>query len=177
MPKKKKKITDQPKTSIKTYKGVRMQYEGGWTITLRVFQSPKDWRWTAFGTHRTRRKAMDLRRFYARRIALSYFRMLEMPYKTNTEINTILLSLPLRYRLVYFAIKESAKADRVDDRGVYIYSRVESAKKAELSMPYFLRYKRALFHAGLLATKKINGDTFCYFPEREQNPITDLTGI
>ena len=158
----------------KTKKGIRKQNNGGYTITLRVYSSPSASKFKNFGTHLKRRTALDTRRFLNKRIAKAYFRMLGMPYKTNTEINTILLFLPLKARLVYFAIKASAKAERLNDRGVYLYHRVSSADKAGLTMPYFLRYKRALKKAGLLATKKINGDHFCYLPEREQAEITDL---
>ena len=158
----------------KTKKGIRKQNNGGYTITLRVYSSPSASKFKNFGTHLKRRVAVDTRRFLNKRIAKAYFRMLDMKYKTNTEINTILLSLPLKVRLVYFAIKASAKAERLNDRGVYLYHRITTAEKAGLTMPYFLRYRRALYHAGLLATKKINGDHYCYFPEREQDPITDL---
>ena len=158
----------------KTKKGIRRQNNGGYTITLRVYSSPSEWKSKNFKTYLNRKTAVDRRRFINRRIALSYFRMLDMPYKTNTEINSILLSLPLKVRIVYFAIKASAKAERLNDRGVYLYHRVSSAEKAGLTMPYFLRYRTILKKAGLLATKKINGDSYCYFPERKQDPITDL---
>ena len=158
----------------KTNKGIRKQNRGGYTITLRVYSSPSESAFKGFGTHLRRREAIERRRFYAKRIALSYFRMLEMPYKTNTEINAVLLSLPIKARLAYFAVKANAKAEKLGTRGVHLFSQIEAAKKAGLSMPFFLRYKRMLYHSGLLVTKKINGDNFAYFPERRQESITDL---